>query len=121
MIAVAVHRVCMDIRLLQSINELREPFDQNQVGSSAMPYKQNPMRSERCCGLARQVMCMPANAAQTASLQVTGVVVVVVVVVVCYMYLYYAMICYGNVCHYYCCCCCCCKHCAMLMLLVAGF
>ena len=57
------------MRLLASMKELEEPFEANQIGSSAMAYKRNPMRSERICSIARYVMSLTSNAAQTASSQ----------------------------------------------------
>lgn len=68
-IAQSAYRFANDVRLLQSIKEIEEPFEKNQIGSSAMAYKRNPMRSERLCSLARYVMTLPANCAFTASTQ----------------------------------------------------
>ena len=67
--AAAVHKTCNDIRLLANRKELEEPFGKSQVGSSAMPYKRNPMLCERATSLARFVMSMPANALNTAATQ----------------------------------------------------
>ena len=58
-----------DLRILQSFEEMEEPFGKHQIGSSAMPYKRNPMRSERICSLARYVMVDALNAPMTASTQ----------------------------------------------------
>ena len=58
-----------DIRLLQNLKEVEEPFEKNQIGSSAMAYKRNPMRSERICSLARYVIVNALNPALTASAQ----------------------------------------------------
>ena len=55
-----------DMRLLQNFKEMEEPFEKNQIGSSAMPYKRNPMRSERITSLARYVMVDALNPAITA-------------------------------------------------------
>ena len=58
-----------DIRLLQHDRQLEEPFEKNQIGSSAMAYKRNPMRSERICSLSRYLMADALNAPMTASTQ----------------------------------------------------
>ena len=68
-IAQSAYRMANDIRLLQHDRQLEEPFEKNQIGSSAMPYKRNPMRSERICSLSRYLMADAANTAMTASVQ----------------------------------------------------
>ena len=68
-IAQSAHKVGTDLRILQSRKELEEPFEKQQIGSSAMAYKRNPMRSERMCSLARFAMNLPANLAQTVATQ----------------------------------------------------
>ena len=68
-IAQSAYKFANDLRLLQSMKELEEPFGKNQIGSSAMAYKRNPMRCERICALARYMLSLPVNAAITASTQ----------------------------------------------------
>ncbi|MBR6109353.1 MAG: adenylosuccinate lyase [Clostridia bacterium] len=68
-IAQSCYRMANDIRLLQHDRQIEEPFEKNQIGSSAMAYKRNPMRSERICSLARYLMADSANASMTASVQ----------------------------------------------------
>lgn len=68
-IAQSAYRFAGDLRLLQNLKEVEEPFEKSQVGSSAMAYKRNPMRSERICSLARYVMTDTLNPALTASTQ----------------------------------------------------
>lgn len=65
----SVHKMTNDIRLLQHLKEVEEPFETKQIGSSAMAYKRNPMRSERAASLARFVMNCTGNTADTASTQ----------------------------------------------------
>lgn len=68
-IAQSAYKFANDVRILQSFKEIEEPFEKTQIGSSAMAYKRNPMRSERICSLARYVMSLPTNAANTAATQ----------------------------------------------------
>ncbi len=68
-IAQSAHKAGTDLRILQSRKEIEEPFEKQQIGSSAMAYKRNPMRSERMCSLARFAMNLPANLAQTVATQ----------------------------------------------------
>jgi len=68
-LAACVHKICNDIRLLSNRKEVDEPVASAQIGSSAMPYKQNPMRCERATGLCRFVMNLAPNALQTAATQ----------------------------------------------------
>src|SRR4029077_3224217 len=65
----SAHKFGTDLRLLAHRQEVEEPFEADQVGSSAMAYKRNPMRAERMCGLARFVGTLAVSAAQTASVQ----------------------------------------------------
>ena len=68
-IAQSCYRFANDLRLLQHDRQLEEPFEKHQIGSSAMAYKRNPMRSERICSLARYLMADAMNAPMTASVQ----------------------------------------------------
>jgi adenylosuccinate lyase len=68
-IAQSASKFSNDIRLLQHLKEVEEPFEKNQIGSSAMAYKRNPMRSERITSLSRYVMCDVLNPAITAATQ----------------------------------------------------
>ena len=68
-IAQSAHKFSSDIRILQNMKEIEEPFEKNQIGSSAMAYKRNPMRSERMASLARYVMTDALNPAITAGTQ----------------------------------------------------
>jgi adenylosuccinate lyase len=68
-IGASVGKFGTDVRLLQSFGEIEEPFGRDQVGSSAMPYKRNPMRSERACSLARHLCTLELDGAWTASVQ----------------------------------------------------
>ena len=68
-VAQSAYRMANDIRLLQHDRQIEEPFESSQIGSSAMAYKRNPMRSERICSLARYLMADAMNAPMTASVQ----------------------------------------------------
>ena len=68
-IAQSLHKFGTDMRILQGLKELEEPFESSQIGSSAMAYKRNPMRSERICSLARYVISANLNTAMTSSVQ----------------------------------------------------
>ncbi len=68
-IAQSASKFANDLRILANFKEMEEPFEKNQIGSSAMPYKRNPMRCERICSLARYVMVDALNPAVTASTQ----------------------------------------------------
>lgn len=68
-IAASAHKMSNDIRLLQHLKEVEEPFEKNQIGSSAMAYKRNPMRSERIASLSRYIMIDALNPAITSATQ----------------------------------------------------
>ena len=68
-IAQSAYKFAQDLRLLQSFREVEEPFEKGQIGSSAMAYKRNPMRSERICALARHVMALTQDVQMTAATQ----------------------------------------------------
>ena len=68
-VAASVHKFCNDIRLLAGMKQIEEPFEAEQVGSSAMAYKRNPMRCERATGLARFVISLSTSPLQTAAEQ----------------------------------------------------
>ena len=68
-IAASVHKFANDVRLLAGLKQVEEPFEKDQVGSSAMAYKRNPMRCERATGLARFVISLAGNPLQTAAEQ----------------------------------------------------
>ena len=68
-LAQSAYKFSNDIRILQNMKEIEEPFEKNQIGSSAMAYKRNPMRCERIGSLARYVVSLPLNSAITASTQ----------------------------------------------------
>lgn len=68
-LAQSLHKMANDIRLLQNLKEIEEPFGKNQIGSSAMAYKRNPMRSERLTALARFIISLSTSPAMTAAEQ----------------------------------------------------
>lgn len=68
-VAVSLYRMAEDIRLLQHDRQIEEPFEKDQIGSSAMAYKRNPMRCERICSIARYLISIAGNAQMTASVQ----------------------------------------------------
>ena len=68
-IAQSLHKFATDMRLMQGVKEVEEPFEKTQIGSSAMAYKRNPMRSERICSLARFVMAQVNSTAFTQATQ----------------------------------------------------
>jgi adenylosuccinate lyase len=68
-IAASAHKAATDLRILAHRKELEEPFEKQQIGSSAMAYKRNPMRSERICGLARFVLSLQSNPGNTLATQ----------------------------------------------------
>ena len=68
-IAQSATKFATDLRLLSHLKEVEEPFEKKQIGSSAMPYKRNPMRSERICGLSRYILSDTMNPAITAATQ----------------------------------------------------
>lgn len=68
-VAQSAHKTATDLRILASRKEIEEPHEAEQIGSSAMAYKQNPMRCERICALARYAMSLEANTAQTLATQ----------------------------------------------------
>jgi adenylosuccinate lyase len=67
--AQSAHKFTNDLRLLQHLKEIEEPFEKNQIGSSAMAYKRNPMRSERMASLAKFVMALPLSTDMVAATQ----------------------------------------------------
>lgn len=68
-VAQSLHKTATDVRLLASRKEIEEPIEKHQIGSSAMPYKRNPMRSERICALTRYVISLQSSPAMTAATQ----------------------------------------------------
>jgi adenylosuccinate lyase len=68
-IAESAHKMATDLRLLQNLKEIEEPFEKTQIGSSAMAYKRNPMRSERVCSISRYIITTTLNPYQTHSTQ----------------------------------------------------
>jgi len=68
-VAASLHKMTNDLRLLQSLKEIEEPFEKNQIGSSAMAYKRNPMRSERISSLAKYVMSLSSSPQMVAATQ----------------------------------------------------
>jgi len=69
LVAQSAHKLCNDVRLLANLKEIEEPFEESQIGSSAMAYKRNPMRCERATSLSRFVLSLASSPAMTASEQ----------------------------------------------------
>ncbi len=65
----SLHKIGTDLRLLAHLKEIEEPIEKDQIGSSAMAYKRNPMRAERMCSLSRHLLALPADALNTAAVQ----------------------------------------------------
>ena len=68
-VAISASKMGHDLRLLAHLREVEEPFEEQQIGSSAMPYKRNPMRAERICALSRHVIVLAQDPAHTAATQ----------------------------------------------------
>ncbi|MEC9492254.1 adenylosuccinate lyase [Flexistipes sp.] len=68
-VAESAHKMATDIRLLQNMKEIEEPFEKKQIGSSAMAYKRNPMRTERICSLSRHIIALSTNPYMTHAVQ----------------------------------------------------
>ena len=72
-VAQSAHKMATDLRLLANRKEIEEPFEEKQIGSSAMAYKRNPMRCERICSLSRFVVSLQSSPANTVATQPTAI------------------------------------------------